>query len=106
NSDLDGRVLQIGQLATGTSETLMTQISDGTIVYLAPNSSLQVSPTPGVREVWLEGKAFFGVAKHGADWPFRVRSDRGTVNVLGTRFEFSTEATDARVVVVDGKVDF
>src|SRR5690606_19622029 len=31
---------------------------------------------------------------------------RGTVNVLGTRFEFSTEETDARIVVVDGKVDF
>lgn len=99
-------VLQIEQLATGSSETLMTELSDGTIVYLAPNSTLQVSPTPGVREVRLEGKAFFGVAKYRADWPFVVRSDHGSVHVLGTRFEFSTESGDARVVVVDGLVDF
>jgi ferric-dicitrate binding protein FerR (iron transport regulator) len=99
-------VLQIAQLATDDSETLMTQLSDGTTVYLAPNSTLRVSPRPGVREVWLDGRAFFAVAKHGEGWPFSVRSDRGTVHVLGTRFEFATAGEAARVIVVDGRVDY
>lgn len=102
----DHPTLRIEQLATGAAETLMTQLSDGTTVYLAPSSTLRVSETRGVREVWLDGKAFFGVTSHGPDWPFVVRSDRGTVHVLGTRFEFATDEAALRVVVLDGKVDF
>lgn len=99
------RVLQAANLATGPGETAMTQLSDGTIVHLAPDSRLQVTPTTGRREVWLEGRAFFAVAKHD-DWAFAVRSDAGEAQVLGTRFEFSTEGDGARVVVVDGRVAF
>lgn len=98
-------VLQIEELETGAAETLMAQLSDGTTVYLAPSSRLRVSAVPGVREVWLEGRAFFGVAKHGEEWPFVVRSGQGAVRVLGTRFELSTAEEQLRVVVVEGEVD-
>lgn len=102
----DAPVIQVKQLSTGASETLMTQLSDGTTVYLAPNSTLQVVLTATLREVRLEGRAFFGVAEHGALWPFVIRGSRGMVQVLGTRFEFWTADDSLRVVVVDGKVDF
>jgi transmembrane sensor len=102
----DSPTLQIARLATGPSETLMTKLSDGTTVFLAPNTALEVSSSRGVREVRLDGRAFFGVAKHGDDWPFVVRGGNGTVRVLGTRFEFSTREDDTRVVVVEGRVNF
>ena len=102
----DSPTLQIARLATGPSETLMTKLSDGTTVFLAPNTSLEVSSTRGIREVRLEGRAFFGVAKHGDDWPFVVQGGKGSVTVLGTRFEFSTREHDTRVVVVEGRVNF
>src|SRR5690606_7230132 len=57
------------------------------------------------REVWLEGRAFFGVAKQ-EGVPFVVRTAVGSAEVLGTRFEFSTRQDAARVVVVDGRVAF
>jgi transmembrane sensor len=98
-------VLQIEELATGAAETLMAQLSDGTTVYLAPGSKLRVTAAPGVREVWLEGRAFFGVAEHGTEWPFVVRSGQGAVHVLGTRFELSTAEEQLRVIVVEGEVD-
>ncbi len=101
----DTQLLQIAQLSTGASETLLTRLSDGTTVFLAPNSTLRVSPTQGVREVWLEGRAFFGVARSEQTWPFYVRHAHGTVRVLGTRFEFSSVGEELRVVVVDGQVD-
>jgi transmembrane sensor len=105
-SGADSPTLQIARLATGPSETLMTKLSDGTTVFLAPNTALEVSSTRGIREVRLDGRAFFGVAKHGEDWPFVVQGSNGTVRVLGTRFEFSTRDDSTRVVVVEGRVNF
>lgn len=99
----ESRGLEPMHLATGSGQTTMTQLSDGTIVHLAPNSTLEVAGGSDAREVIVDGRAFFGVAK-ASDWPFVVRSRVGTARVLGTRFEFSTEDGDARVIVVDGRV--
>src|SRR5690606_4912901 len=97
--------LRLEQVTTGPSETVMTELSDGTIVHLAPGSHIRVMDAENRREVWLEGRAFFGVASHGDQWPFVVRSRLGNVKVLGTRFELSTENEDLRVVVVEGQVN-
>lgn len=98
-----GTALEPLDLATSAVETKLIQLSDGTLVHLAPGSRLQTVPAPHGREVWLEGRAFFGVAKREGS-TFVVRSPAGEVEVLGTRFELSTREGEARVVVVDGRV--
>jgi ferric-dicitrate binding protein FerR (iron transport regulator) len=83
------------------------RLGDGTIVRLAPQSRLEVSAASGrgrrLREVKLEGEAFFAVAKH-AGSPFTVRTRHGDALVLGTRFDVRVQKDDVRVVVVEGRV--
>jgi len=89
------------QVVTGSTETTTVTFPDGTIVRLAPNSRLR--PTPGMsRDVTLEGRAFFDVAK--ADRRFRVRTVAGDAVVLGTRFEVRATHRSAQVVVIEGRV--
>jgi transmembrane sensor len=92
-------------VTTGPGEATTTILSDGTVVHLDAESRLEVRPASDHREVWLRGRAFFGVAELDGV-PFVVRSDVGSAEVLGTRFEFSTRRDAARVVVVDGRVVF
>ena len=92
-------------ISTGPGESSTTILSDGTVVHLGAESRLEVQPSVERREVWLHGRAFFGVAKH-EGVPFVVRSDLGSAEAVGTRFEFSTQEGAARVLVVDGRVAF
>lgn len=57
------------------------------------------------RQLELDGEAYFEV-KPDADRPFVVRNEFLTTRVLGTRFNFSTRATDntAEVTLLSGKV--
>jgi transmembrane sensor len=79
------------------------RLDDGSIVRLAPQSRLRVNPTAGTREVWLDGRAFFAVARDERR-PFIVRTRAGDALVLGTRFEVVVGNEDLRVAVVEGKV--
>jgi transmembrane sensor len=92
-----------GEFVTGTSETATLVLSDGTVVRLAPDSRLNMSGVAGSREVFLQGKAYFVVAKMDG-YPFRVQTPVGEAVVLGTRFELRTQGDDLRLVVVEGKV--
>lgn len=91
------------EFVTGSTETATTQLSDGTIVRLAPRSRLQTYSSDQGREVWLEGRAFFAVAKD-ENRPFVVRTRAGDAHVLGTRFEILVGDDDMRVAVVEGRV--
>jgi transmembrane sensor len=95
--------LQAGEFVTSATESGTTVLSDGTVVRLAPGSRLRIHGNPGMREVSLEGKAYFAVAAMPMH-PFRVRTNAGDVVVLGTRFEVSTAHRDLRIVVVQGRV--
>lgn len=67
--------------------TLVTTLEDGSIVYLADQTSLQY-PThfeKGRREVFLQGNAFFDV-KGNRKRPFVIETDLIQVEVLGTAF--------------------
>lgn len=57
------------------------------------------------RQLELDGEAYFEV-KPDADRPFVVKNEFLTTRVLGTRFNFSTRATDntAEVTLLSGKV--
>jgi transmembrane sensor len=57
----------------------------------------------GLREVSLEGKAFFAVARDESR-PFVVRAGAGEIRVLGTRFQVNSVSDEVETVVVEGLV--
>jgi len=82
------------------------QLADGTVVTLNAGSSLKypVSFTDTVRQVFLEGEAYFDVSHNGK--PFIVSCGNMDVRVLGTRFNVSSYSDDPeiRATLVEGKV--
>lgn len=92
-----------GEVATGVGETATVKLGDGTIVRLAPESRLRTMGKDDLREVWLEGRAFFAVTKQPGR-PFYVRTHAGEAKVLGTRFDLSAREGDLQLLVVDGSV--
>ena len=83
------------------------RMEDGSEVWLNSESSLRfpVRFAKGVREVYLEGEAYFQVAKN-VNAPFRVHTGGRTVTVLGTSFNVSSYQVDEvwAVTRVEGKV--
>lgn len=94
---------ETAEFVTGPGEMLTAHLSDGSVVRLAPGSRLHFRGTRSAREVWLEGRAFFAVAKH-PSLRFRVRTHAGETAVLGTRFDLTARGQQMRVVVVEGRV--
>jgi ferric-dicitrate binding protein FerR (iron transport regulator) len=90
-------------LSTGPTETTTTQLADGSIVRLGPDSRAEVSGSDQ-RMVRLEGSAFFAVATDSAT-PFTVQTEVGIAEVKGTRFEVRANADSLRLVVVEGIVN-
>lgn len=81
-------------------------LPDGTSVTLAKGSSLSYQMEEDAREIRMDGKAFFDVARDESR-PFEVDADGAFVRVLGT--EFMVDVTDdvqAKVYVEEGKVLF
>lgn len=90
--------------ANADSSPQTVQLPDGSVVTL--NSGAEIRFAEGfsepLREVQLEGEAFFDVTKNPAK-PFVVRAGGAEVRVLGTSFNVSTEQGLA-VKVTEGKV--
>ncbi len=82
------------------------QLTDGSVVTLNANSSLKVADdlsSSSVREVWLEGEAYFDIAKRkGAK--FIVHTAEAQIQVLGTEFNVNTRREQTNVVLHEGKV--
>jgi ferric-dicitrate binding protein FerR (iron transport regulator) len=55
------------------------------------------------RDVWLDGRAYFSVAKQDGR-RFRVRTALGQAVVLGTRFDLRAQDGELHLVVVEGRV--
>lgn len=91
------------EFVTGPDEMVTVRLSDGSVVRLAPQSRLRTVSSGTVRDVWLDGKAFFAVA-HDERRPFTVRTRVGDALVLGTRFEVSLGDADIQVTVLEGSV--
>ncbi|MDW7691551.1 FecR domain-containing protein [Flammeovirgaceae bacterium SG7u.111] len=89
-------------------ETKNIVLPDGTKVLLAPDSKLSYPETFGsVREVNLEGLAYFDVTKN-PDKPFVIETAHSLTKVLGTSFaiEAYPEAENETIAVTSGKVSF
>jgi transmembrane sensor len=98
-----GGVLRASEFVTEHAEMVTASLDDGSVVRLAPQSRLRVTPVASRREVWLDGEAFFAVAKDSSR-PFAVRTRAGNVEVLGTRFDLRVVGDELRLVVTEGKV--
>ncbi len=104
------------QYATGYGETRTLTLPDGSSVTLNAHSSLRVASDwqdQPVREVWLDGEAFFRVKKTAARRPdrpgavpakFIVHTQDLDVEVLGTQFNVSTRRDQTEVVLQSGQV--
>ncbi|SHM00843.1 FecR family protein [Chitinophaga sp. CF418] len=92
---------------TQPGQVLTDTMPDGTIVHLAPKSSIRYTQEFGKhdRNILLEGQAFFEVSKD-AHKPFTVLAGDLSVQVLGTRFNvtYYKGVDSAAVSLVDGKV--
>jgi len=85
-------------------EDLTVTLEDGSFVRLAAGSSLREWAMEGSREVSLDGRGFFAVARDEAR-PFVVRAGGGEVRVLGTRFQVESRGGQVRTLVVEGLVN-
>lgn len=100
---------------TGFGETEEILLDDGTTVVLNANSRLTWSEyweNSGIRNVELDGEAFFDVAHVNGDGsdqsevlPFKVRTADLIVNVLGTAFNVSSRRGKTDVFLERGKVE-
>lgn len=104
------KVISLGKTEyqeTAKGERRKVVLPDGTIVTLQAQSSLEFPSafTGNIREVKLEGEAFFEVVKN-PHKPFVVKSKHLETKVLGTSFDVIDRANQAqgKVAVVTGKV--
>lgn len=82
------------------------QLKDGSTVWLNKHSKLLVAAdfNESVREVTLEGEAYFEVA-HNPEKRFTVNSPNVQTQVLGTKFNVrNDEKNNVEVIVTEGKV--
>jgi len=91
------------EVVTGPNETTTVALRDGSVVRLAPNSKLRIQAS-AARQVSLNGRAFFEVAKSPDRRPFLIQTRAGEANVLGTAFEMLAGEDHLRVIVIRGHV--
>ena len=94
-------------ITTAPGQRLSLRLADGTLVSLAPVTTLRTPADYGRRDrtVVLEGEAIFTVV-HDATRPFAVKTPRAVATDLGTRFAVRAYPDDPAtdIVVVDGRV--
>jgi transmembrane sensor len=92
------------RVGTRPAERRELTLSDGSVVQLAPDSSLRVRLEPHSRRVVLiRGEAFFRVA-HDSQRPFIVEAEYASVQATGTAFAVDRGANTVVVTVAEGSV--
>lgn len=90
---------------TGTAESRVIALADGSSVTLAAGSAIAANIDSGSRNVkLLAGEVFFDVARD-AERPFTVRAGEVIVTVLGTAFDMQLSAKAATVQLAHGSVE-
>ncbi len=89
---------------TGTAEQQTINLTDGSRVYLAPESAMNVSFSVNERQInLLKGDAYFEVAPS-VNRPFKVKVGDTQVTVVGTAFNVQRTDEEAVVSVAHGHV--
>ena len=88
------------EVANGSRTTRLVNLPDGSSVLLRPHSQLAFPArfSGATRVVYLQGEAFFEVAKN-PERPFFVNTAHLVTKVLGTSFEVQAQADAPGVVV-------
>jgi len=81
-------------------------LPDGTVVYLNSNTKLRFPDKfpQDMREVFLEGEAYFHVKNLGGV-PFHVVSEKSVTEVLGTEFNVKTDPQADQITLCNGSVE-
>jgi ferric-dicitrate binding protein FerR (iron transport regulator) len=98
-----GVTLGAAEFVTGESQMVTAHLGDGSVVRVAPRSRLRITGVRGRRDVWLDGRAFFVVAKQPGH-PFTVHTRLGEAVALGTRFDLDVTQSDLRLATLEGRV--
>jgi ferric-dicitrate binding protein FerR (iron transport regulator) len=102
------RADSLQQHSTAFGEIRTFRLPDGSLVTLNANSTIRYATDwqeSGLREVWLEGEAFFSVVHTSKHEKFQVRTGSPmAVEVLGTEFNVKSRTSGTQVVLNSGKV--
>lgn len=95
-----------GETYSSGDEIKFVQLSDGSNIWLDKNSTLTLDNTFGEsqREVGLQGKAFFDIARDEAR-PFIIDANQVNVKVLGTSFTVDANDDTPVIAVKSGRVE-
>lgn len=89
---------------TGTGETRVVQLADGSRLTLAAQSAVDVDYSGKTRQITLRsGEALFDVV-HDPRRPFQVDADQVVVRVLGTSFDVARNDAGIKIEVREGAV--
>lgn len=102
--NLREKPVSVNTYVTTAVEQRIITLKDGSVVRLNRNSKIdiEVNNALPVREVKLEGEAFFDVAED-PDRPFIIHTDEAVVQVLGTSFNVKN-GDEVMVAVQEGTV--
>ncbi len=92
---------------SGAGERLVVELSDGSTILLAENTTLEVPRTYNwqTRKLNLAGEAFFEVASN-PEKPFVAKGSKTSLRVLGTAFRMVATERENTVEVSEGKVAY
>lgn len=94
--------------STNYGEQKSILLPDSSTVRLNANSKLSLNPIweiDSMREVWLEGEAYFSVEREPVHFTkFVVHAQELNVEVLGTQFNVNTMKEATEVVLDEGKI--
>ncbi|MGD8778072.1 MAG: FecR domain-containing protein [Ignavibacteria bacterium] len=103
----NGTTINWNEKITAPGEKSVFRYADGTVITLNAGSKLKYPDTYGekIREVFLEGEAYFEVA-HNPSKPFIVHAGSITTTVLGTKFDVNAFPGDneIKVSLLEGSV--
>jgi len=99
---------EINTISTAKGETYQLHLPDGTNIWLNAASSLTYTTTlikDGVRNVRLEGEAYFEVTKD-KKHPFIVETNKQQIEVLGTHFNVNAYKDESmtKTTLLEGSV--
>ncbi|MBD1430662.1 FecR family protein [Sphingobacterium litopenaei] len=94
------------ELIVPKAKVIQFTMFDGTKVWVNANSRLKI-PTASFKNerriTILSGEAYFEVAKY-QNSKFFVQCDKGTIEVLGTKFNVNTSKNNFKTTLVEGSV--
>ena len=100
----DMPILWRADFYTGTGETRLVTLEDGSQVQLGAKSAMAIHYSAAQRRLTLlDGEALFQAAPNAAR-PFIVEAAGGTVTALGTAFDIAVENAHADVAVTEHRV--